>query len=239
MSNYELENFQIGGHTLKVADQTAREMIQTLQNSIYPVGSVIVSTTCPSESDVISAYGGIHWIRHSGYMLRGASVGVTANDNTKTGGSDDAVLVQHTHTFAGNQVTTGNNSVGHTHSIPALSGTASSGGNWSFENRALLNRVGSTYNVSTPTNVTISNSATTNYKIANNSDTTDAGTVQTKVTHSGHTHGVTTVANKTGGISTNHTHNVTATGTNSTEGTSGTNKNVPNYKSVYMWERIE
>lgn len=39
-------------------------------------------------------------------------------------------------------------------------------------------------------------------------------------------------------VSGTHTHSVTASGTISTEGSSGTNANIPNYKSVYIWGRI-
>lgn len=62
------------------------------------VGMIIHSTTLDTEAKVIAQYGGNTWVQHSGYFLRGASSGVTANSATKTGGSDDAVVVAHTHT---------------------------------------------------------------------------------------------------------------------------------------------
>ena len=52
------------------------------------IGMIIESTTLNSEDKVIEQYGGERWIEHSGYVLRGASSGVTANSNTKTGGND-------------------------------------------------------------------------------------------------------------------------------------------------------
>lgn len=62
------------------------------------VGMVIHSTTLDTEAKVIAQYGGTAWIQHSGYFLRGAASGVIANSATTTGGSDDAVVVKHTHT---------------------------------------------------------------------------------------------------------------------------------------------
>lgn len=62
------------------------------------VGMIIHSTTLDTEAKVIAQYGGATWIQHSGYFLRGAASGVTANSATTTGGSDNAVVVKHTHT---------------------------------------------------------------------------------------------------------------------------------------------
>ena len=62
------------------------------------VGMVIHSTTLDTQAKVIAQSGGTTWIQHSGYFLRGATSGVTANSATMTGGSDDAVVVKHTHT---------------------------------------------------------------------------------------------------------------------------------------------
>lgn len=62
------------------------------------VGMIIHSTTLDTQAKVIAQYGGTTWIQHSGYFLRGASSGVTANTAIATGGSDDAVVVKHTHT---------------------------------------------------------------------------------------------------------------------------------------------
>ena len=53
---------------------------------------VIESTTLDTEAKVKAIYGGTTWIQHSGYMLRGATSGVTANDAVKTGGADSVSL---------------------------------------------------------------------------------------------------------------------------------------------------
>ena len=133
------------------------------------VGMVIHSTTLDTEAKVIAQYGGTTWIQHSGYFLRGASSGVTANSATKTGGSDDAVVVKHTHTQSA-----------HSHS-PA-NGT----------NFGVYGAQG--------TNQFFYQGGT-----SNNGNFTGA------------TSSVAPIIDETG--------------------VDGTNKNIPNYKSVYIWER--
>lgn len=66
------------------------------------IGMVIQSTTLDTEEKVKAQYGGLTWIQHSGYMLRGATSGVVANSAVKTGGEDSVTLTanqmpQHTH----------------------------------------------------------------------------------------------------------------------------------------------
>ncbi len=63
---------------------------------------IIHSTILDTESKVINQYGGTTWIQHTGYFLRGASSGVSANNNTFNtangfGGSDNAIVVAHQH----------------------------------------------------------------------------------------------------------------------------------------------
>lgn len=111
---------------------------------------IIHSTKLSTQAMVINIYGGTTWISHSGYVLRGATSGVIANSAVKTGGSDDAIVVSHTH-----KVT--------------------------FTSMAYTNG--------------------TNWFRAVGGDSTDSTSIQSS-------------------------------------GSSGTNKNIPNYKSVYIWERI-
>jgi hypothetical protein len=62
------------------------------------VGQIIHSTTLSTLAKVQEVYGAdTTWIRHDGYFLRGASSGVTANNPTSTGGSDNAIVVSHSH----------------------------------------------------------------------------------------------------------------------------------------------
>ena len=123
---------------------------------------IIYSTKLSTQAQVKSFYGGTTWISHSGYFLRGATSGVTANSASKTGGSDDAIVVKHTH---------------------ATQGTGS-GHSFSINNVASGNSV---LNFASGTTVAYG---------------TNLGSLLT-----------------------------------SEVGSSGTNANIPNYKSVYIWER--
>ena len=60
---------------------------------------IIHSTKLNTQTKVINYYGGSTWLQHSGYVLRGATSGVTANSATKTGGNDGAWLMKHNHTI--------------------------------------------------------------------------------------------------------------------------------------------
>lgn len=80
-----------------LADSLA-DQITALNNKLSHVGMIIQSTTLNTEAKVKAIYGSnTSWIQHSGYVLRGATSGVVANSATKTGGSDDAVVVEHDH----------------------------------------------------------------------------------------------------------------------------------------------
>lgn len=66
-----------------------------------PIGTVIESTTCDTMAKVVAAYGGTTWIQHTGYMLRGATSGVTANHIGNDGGADSVTVssvASHNHT---------------------------------------------------------------------------------------------------------------------------------------------
>ena len=130
---------------------------------------IIHSTTLDTAAKVKAQYGGTTWISHSGYVLRGATSGVTSNSATKTGGNDNAIIPYHNHT-------TNNHS--HTFSV-VKSGTALNGSTATQFNPLML-QAGSSTSSTAEANVTV------NY----------AGTNGNTV-----------------------------------------NANIPNYKSVYIWER--
>ena len=58
---------------------------------------IIHSTKLSTQALVKAQYGGTTWLQHSGYFLRGATSGVTANSAVKTGGNDNAIVVEHSH----------------------------------------------------------------------------------------------------------------------------------------------
>lgn len=156
-----------------------------IKNITYPVGTIIESTTCDTMAKVITTYGGTTWIQHSGYVLRGATSGVVANSATKTGGSDNAVIVKHNHGGATGSMNRNNP---HSHGInqPTQNGDAmgvyggGGYGGWGLAVAGTNNNFGRLSNQSTDIN---------------------------------------------------HEHSIQE------QGEDGTNKNIPNYKSVYIWER--
>jgi hypothetical protein len=145
--------------------------IYTALRQMSYVGMIIHSTTFNTEAKVKAFYGGTKWIQHSGYVLRGATSGVTANSATKTGGNDNAIVVKHNHTQNP-----------HYH-VPANG---------------------------------------TNFAVYGASGANQFRFIGTEDNN---------------GNFTGATNSVTAT--NNETGEDGTNKNIPNYKSVYIWERTQ
>lgn len=156
--------------------------VYTALHQMSYVGMIIHSTTFNTEAKVKAFYGGTKWIQHSGYVLRGATSNVTANNATKTGGSDNAVIVSHSHSV--DSFTTAVDGA-HIHSNIPYNTAADSAG---------ANAYGLQLNISGYTAINTQGSE--------------------------------------------HSHVIPAHGTNTT-GEAGTNKNIPNYKSVYIWERTQ
>ena len=94
----------------------------------YPshIGMIIQSTTLNTEDKVKALYGGTKWISHTGYILRGATSGVVANQAVKSGGQDSVTpsgtnsggvvqghaltineMPSHAHTYTDSYATTG------------------------------------------------------------------------------------------------------------------------------------
>lgn len=100
-------------------DQKKSEIKEMLLEMCYPVGSFYISTKNVSPQTFL----GGTWKSRSGYMLRAAASNVTFNKaNTADGGSDDAFLRSHTHTFTGTAVNSGTVSADHSHSYSAATG---------------------------------------------------------------------------------------------------------------------
>ena len=165
--------------SFKILDKT-NALISSfdLLNTIYPVGSIYMSTNSTSPANFI----GGTWERIQGQFLLGASSSYSAGS---TGGSADAIVVSHSHTFSGTTSSNGS----HTHGLSIDEGIVARPG-------AMMLSI--------------------NYNGYYDGDTD--GPWNANITHAG-----------------NHTH--TYSGTTSTNGSSGTGKNMPPYLAVYIWKR--
>ena len=160
---------------------------------------IIHSTVLSTQALVINVYGGTTWISHSGYLLRGATSGVTTNTASKTGGADSV-----SYTPAGSNAGTAisvDQMPSHNH-----------GGNTGEAAQYLTAPQGS----GTYSGVQISLNSMYN----GNGGTPFAG----------------------GYPATKHKHTITAQGggkthTHTFSGTTATINTLPQYKSVYIWER--
>ena len=134
-------------------------------NKLYPVGSIYMSTTLKTASEVSNAFGGGTWVAYGTDRVLRSSTGTSE----QTGGSETHSLTtsqmpahthtlnSHTHSFtpAGTNsyttkdVNTGNQSANHTHSVPAMNGTltqgttAATGGNHQHYFTTVLRKVSS------------------------------------------------------------------------------------------------
>lgn len=92
------------------------------------VGQIIMSTVLDTLEKVREVYGeDTNWIQHSGYMLRGASSGVSFNDNTFVKGSN-GFDGEDTHALTVAEMPS------HTHEeYYTWSGAGNVGGNWKVQ----------------------------------------------------------------------------------------------------------
>ena len=181
----------------------------------YPVGAIYLSMSATSPQ---ALFGGT-WQKLEGRFLMCSDSSHAAGT---TGGSNDAVVVSHTH--SGESDTDGS----HTHSI--------SGGSHSH--------TGSTSSAGSHTHGTSQSGysfVTTNGIFKYGSGDSAAPAPSSKVTNTAgsgvHTHGVTV------NTSSSHSHSMTSAGghyhtlTIDSAGQSGTNKNMPKYIAVNAWQR--
>lgn len=185
--------------------------VQAALQALHPVGSIYINATNSTNPATLFGFG--TWVAFgAGRVPVGFDSGNPLFDTAEeTGGSADAIVVSHTHTFS---ATTGTESADHTHS--GTTGTESAN---------------HTHGTGTGGNfLTGSASTGTTGWDGGNNYTLVQPTANTATQSANHTHTFTT-----GGVSANHTHSVS--GTTGSTGSSGTNANYQPYITVYMWKR--
>lgn len=234
-----------GDSSTKIA--TTAFVQQALQ-AIYPVGSIYINASSSTNPATIFGFG--TWtVFGEGRVLVGQQSSDALFDTLgETGGSKDAVIPAHTHTF-----TSGNESVSHTHTGTTSSESANHTHTFSATSSASgvhshnISDPGHTHgynktNVTTGTpftdhggsdtlqywNLEATASSQTGISIFNSTDHTHTISGTTTGTSTTHTHTVTT-----GNASVTHTHS----GTTDSTGVSVTNTNVQPYVVVKMWQR--
>ncbi len=235
IGNVNAETIEEQLNNLKNNYKSLKEEIDNLELSrldkMYPIGSIFETTTYSSATQVSNALGGTWEAYGSGKTL----IGVNAdspdfNTVNKTGGSSTTTLStsnlpSHTHSIpalSGTAASAG----AHTHSIPALSGTTNSAGS---HNHAWKGYMG------------VAMSSTSTYIAAlfgNDSAQTYINQGKGPQAAGAHTHTVTTTASNTGSNGA-HTHSVSTTASNTGSQGSGTAfTNLQPYITVYMYKRV-
>lgn len=192
------------------------------------VGMIIHSTTLDTMEKVISIYGGKKWMKIEGRMLLGANDVYPINS---TGGEATHVLTtaempSHDHSFTGNRSITKATDINHTHNVTgdtwgagshshALSKSSGVAGrdDWGLVGAgAFGGNVALTWGQSSHTGSTGDN--------GNHAHHIDFGSGWMNQNNT-------------------HTHAYTPSGAISAIGGSAAHNNMPPYKTVYIWERIE
>lgn len=203
---------------------------------VYPIGSIYLSM---SDTNPNSLFGGT-WQKILGRFLMTSDSSYVAGE---TGGSNDAIVVSHSHT--GSAVSAGSHSHSgtsdtdgsHTHSISGGShnhtGTAKSAG---------AHTHGYYWQMTMDSNmakyIAAGNDFPHNKTMTDDTDSAGAHTHSLTInTSASHSHSMTSAGNHWHNLDIDnagaHTHSVTVNST----GSSGTNKNMPEYIVVNAWQR--
>lgn len=219
-------------HENQLAEVLTHPAIKTaLLNILYPVGSYYISN---SSTNPATLFGG-RWQKLEGRFLLGAGSSYSLG---ATGGSANAIVVQHNHTASGTVTSAG----AHTHTV---TGTAASNGAHTHTVSGTAASAGShTHTIDTKYKVNYLHGGT-NRDSVNSTGTNIANSISTARSAGAHTHTVSGSAasagahtHTTSGTAKSagaHTHSTTVTVAN--KGESGTGKNMPPYRAVNIWYR--
>lgn len=185
-------------------------------DAVYPVGSVYISFNATSP-EVLFGFG--KWSKIEGRFLFASD---STHDSGTTGGSNDAVVVSHTHDG------TADRDGSHTHTTSTESHTHSA--TTSSSGAHSHNTAQSGYSFVTTNG---------NYGYGSGGNTAPAPSSKSSGTSNtgAHTHRVTVNSDS-------HSHDVNSGGAHShtlsinSAGSSGTGKNMPAYMAVNMWQRV-
>jgi len=195
----------ITGNETPIAGMRNLQDVKNLMLELcYPIGSMYMSTVNVSPATFL----GGTWISHSGYMLRGATSGVTAGQQAKDGGSDTVTLTGAQSGLKGH---------GHGFTQPTVNGGATNTG-WissDHSHSTTLYKAGSAGNGTGTAFSTYMNLA-------------GSGSYGTSGVSANHYHSQVAHTHSVSGGAVSDAAASDATSSHSV---------VPNYKNVYIWER--
>lgn len=176
--------------------------------ALYPVGSIYINASVSTNPGTLLGFGTWTAFGAGRVMVGYDSTNTLFDSAEETGGSYDAVIPSHTHTYSG---TSSGQSNTHSHSISSSASAHSH--NLYIPNTGYALNAGS---------VVVSAAGT-----ATGSSGYAVGGLTSSETVS--------VSSSAGNASADHSH--TYSGTTASTGTSATNANVQPYITVYMWKR--
>jgi hypothetical protein len=252
----------IGTNTTQLATTA---FVQAALAALHPVGSVYINATNGTNPASLLGFG--TWVSFgAGRVPVGFNAGDSRFDTPEeTGGSYDATLPSHTHSWSGSSSgsvgstdlshshtysasfsgNTGNQSNGHEHTFSGntfSAGAHQHAGDWPNDCTSARYQFGTSG--AAPSGVFCDTLGTVGYSALTNSVGTHdhfyGGT--TSNINQNHTHSFSgSVSGTTSGASTSMNHNhsvsVSTSGSNSTEGSSASSANIQPYITVYMWKR--
>lgn len=210
-------------------------LVTSIPQSLFPVGSIYINAVNSTNPATLLGFG--TWVAFgAGRVPVGFDAGNPLFDTAEeTGGSANAAVVSHDHTYSS---TTGTGGADHTHSFSASTGLESAG----HTHSGTTGTESATHTHSPPSGNFLT-TGTSPYALSLGSEVAVAANTGTQSAN--HTHTFTT-----GGVSANHTHSVSGTtgiggashthsvsGTTAATGSSGANANYQPYITVYMWKR--